>query len=62
MNWDDDRPKPKRVVTVGENLDAHGIAELEERVAALEAEIARTRAEVDKKRKHEAAAASLFKR
>lgn len=62
MDWDDERPKPKRTVTVGEILDAHGIAELEERVAALDAEIARTRAEIDKKRKHEAAAASLFKR
>lgn len=62
MDWDDERPKPKRVVTVGEILDTHGIAELEERVAALEAEIARTRAEIEKKRRHEAAAASLFKR
>ena len=53
---------PKRQVTVGESLDSFGIAELEERVQALEAEIARTRAEIDKKRKHEAAASSLFKR
>lgn len=62
MEWDDERPRPKRTVTVGEILDSHGIAELEERVVALEAEIARTRAEIDRKRKHEAAAASLFKR
>lgn len=62
MDWDDDRPRPKRTVTVGEILDTHAIAELEERVTSLEAEIARTRAEIDKKRKHEAAAASLFKR
>ena len=35
MDWDE-APRPKRQVTVGEPLDNHGIAELQERVAALE--------------------------
>lgn len=60
MDWDE-RPRPKRQITVGESLENDGIAELEERVAALEAEIQRTRAEIERKKKHEAAAASLFK-
>ncbi len=59
--WDDDKPKPKPVITVGETLDPIAIADLEARVAALEAEILRTRAEIDRKKKHQAAAAGLFK-
>ena len=61
MDWDE-KPRPKRQVTVGEALDTLGIGELEERVGMLEAEIVRTRSEIERKRKHEADAASLFKR
>lgn len=46
---------------MGEPIDTHGLAELRERVAALEAEITRTKAEIERKRSIEIAAASLFK-
>jgi uncharacterized small protein (DUF1192 family) len=61
MDWDELKPTPKRQVTVGEDLKALGVAELEARVAALEAEIVRTRAEIETKRKISAAASSVFK-
>ncbi len=62
MSWDDDRPKPKPVITVGEPLASLSIAELEERIAALTVEIERVRAEMRTKQTHEAAAVELFKR
>ena len=55
-------PKPKSQMTVGEPLATLSIGELEQRIKALEAEIARVRAEIEKKQAHEAAAAALFKR
>ncbi|MDX2158572.1 MAG: DUF1192 domain-containing protein [Hyphomicrobiaceae bacterium] len=61
MDWDDARPKPGRSITIGEDLKAHGIAELEARIAALTSEIDRTRAEIAVKKAHSAAAASIFK-
>lgn len=61
MDWDDERPRPKRTIIVGEAIDTHGLSELKDRVAALEAEITRTKAEIERKRAIEAAAASLFK-
>lgn len=61
MNWDDDLPKPKRAIEIGENLERLGVAELEERIAALQAEIARVEVELAAKRRHSAAAAALFK-
>jgi uncharacterized small protein (DUF1192 family) len=45
-----------------EDLDLFGVAELEERIEALEAEIARTRAQMDRKRSGRAAAEALFSR
>jgi uncharacterized small protein (DUF1192 family) len=62
MNWDDDKPKPKPAVTVGEPLASLSIAELEARIAALTAEIERVRAEMRAKQDHENAAAALFKK
>ncbi len=62
MDWDDLVPKPVKGVVVGETLEALSVAELEARIVALEAEITRVNAELDKKRRHEAAAAALFKR
>jgi uncharacterized small protein (DUF1192 family) len=62
MDWDEDKPKPKAPVTVGEPLGTYSIAELEARIAALTAEIDRVRAELQAKRAHEAAAAAIFKR
>jgi uncharacterized small protein (DUF1192 family) len=65
MDWDEDRPKPASrapPVSVGDPLGAFSIAELEARIAALNAEIERARAELAAKRAHEAAAAEIFKR
>ena len=62
MDWDDLKPKPAKAITVGEDLKTLAIAELESRVAALKAEMLRVEAEIDAKRKHEAAASALFKR
>ena len=45
---------------VREDLELFGIGELEERIAILEAEIARARAQIDKKRASRAAADALF--
>lgn len=61
MDWDEAQAKGKPDVTVGENLSRLSIAELEARVTALEAEIARTRTEIAAKKAHSAAASSIFK-
>lgn len=60
MDWDDVSAK-KPVITVGENLTALSLAELDQRIASLSAEIERVRAEIAKKKAHEAAAAAIFK-
>lgn len=63
MDWDDLNPKqPARAITVGEDLSAMSIAELDARVAALQAEIARVEAERRTKAARSAAADQLFKR
>ena len=59
--WDDDKPKPKPAIQVGELLEALSINDLHARVTALEAEIARTQTEIDRKRKIQTAAENLFK-
>jgi uncharacterized small protein (DUF1192 family) len=45
-----------------EDLETYGVAELEERIAALEAEIARTRTQLSKKKAGRDAANALFGR
>lgn len=62
MDWDDMVPKPKPQAAIGDPLATLSIGELNARIAALEGEIARVRAEIEKKQAHEAAAAALFKR
>jgi len=62
MDWDEARQKSAKGIQVGENLETLSMSELEARVAAFEAEIVRLRAEITRKKAHEAAAASLFKR
>ena len=62
MDWDDLAPKPKRSVTLGEDLRTLSVAELVERIAALREEIERVEGEVAAKKAHEAAAAAVFKR
>jgi uncharacterized small protein (DUF1192 family) len=62
MDWDEQRPAPRKAITVGEPLGSLSIAELEARIAALTEEIERVRQEMAAKRTHEAAAAAVFKR
>lgn len=62
MDWDEIKPKAATGATIGENLTTLSVAELEARIADLEQEIARVRAELDTKRRHEDAASALFKR
>jgi uncharacterized small protein (DUF1192 family) len=62
MDWDEARQKMAKNFQVGENLDTQSIADLEARIAAFEGEVTRVRAEITRKKAHEAAAASLFKR
>jgi uncharacterized small protein (DUF1192 family) len=54
-------PKKPGSAAIGESLEALSVAELEKRIKDLEAEIERVRLELERKRKHEAAARSLFK-
>ena len=62
MDWDEARQKTVKGIQVGENLETLSLGELEARIAAFEAEIVRVRAEITRKKAHEAAAASMFKR
>lgn len=52
-------PKPK--LAVGEPLDAISVDELQQRIAAFEAEILRLKAEITKKHASKAAADAFFK-
>ena len=61
MNWEDELPKPKALITLGEKLDRLSVSELDERISALQAEISRVETERAAKRAHAAAAAALFK-
>lgn len=62
MDWDDiDKRARKAGAAMGDNLETLSVAELIERIAALEAEIHRTKAELEKKQAHEKRAAALFK-
>jgi uncharacterized small protein (DUF1192 family) len=45
-----------------EDLDLYAVEELKERIAALQAEVDRTKAQMDKKLSGRAAADALFKR
>ena len=62
MVWGDDQPKAKKGITLGEDLRNLSVAELETRLSALGEEIKRVEGELEAKKAHEAAAASLFKR
>lgn len=62
MDWDEAKEKTVKGAAIGDSLDRLSIGELEARVTAFEGEILRLRAEITKKKAHEAAAASLFKR
>jgi uncharacterized small protein (DUF1192 family) len=63
MDWDEQNPRPAvRAATLGENLETLSISELEARLVSLTREMERVSAEIEAKRKHEAAAAAVFKR
>jgi uncharacterized small protein (DUF1192 family) len=56
------RPRGWAIVEAArEDLELLAVAELEDRIEALEAEIARTRAQIDRKRAGRAAADSFFR-
>jgi uncharacterized small protein (DUF1192 family) len=55
------RPRGWALVEVGrEDLELFAVSDLEDRIEALEAEIARTRAQLERKRAGRAAADALF--
>jgi uncharacterized small protein (DUF1192 family) len=57
------RARGQSLIDLGrEDLDLFGVSELEERVAALEGEIARCRAQMARKQADRAAADALFTR
>ncbi|MES2835474.1 MAG: DUF1192 domain-containing protein [Pseudomonadota bacterium] len=64
MTFEDLEPRPARgaalVMLAREDLDLYSIEELNERIAALEAEIARDRAAIDKKNSRKSDADALF--
>ncbi len=64
MDLDDALPRPGDLLTqlVRQDLDPLSVAELEERIAALEGEIARCRQKIQRAVNHKASAESLFKR
>jgi uncharacterized small protein (DUF1192 family) len=62
MDWDDLKPKPKPSVTLGEDLTALSVAELEARIGELNGEIERVKTELGAKTAHEAAAAQIYTR
>ncbi|MCZ8185280.1 MAG: DUF1192 domain-containing protein [Beijerinckiaceae bacterium] len=59
---DDATPKKKPVHEIGQDLSPLALAEIAERIAQLEAEIARLKEAHAKKQSSQAAADALFKR
>ena len=59
--FEDDEVKKPKAHEVGMVLDAMSVEELSDRIALLEAEIARLKAAVESKKKSRDAAASVFK-
>ena len=57
----DDAPKKPANMVIGESLDAISVAELEQRVQALESEIVRLKAEIAKKQASRNAADAFFR-
>lgn len=60
--WEDaDAKKPPRYVELGEDLERLSVAELEDRVDALNTEIERVRSKIAQKKASASAAHSVFK-
>ncbi|MBO9669237.1 MAG: DUF1192 domain-containing protein [Sphingobium sp.] len=66
MDFEDASPRPRAgdllKALAREDLDPLSVADLEERIAALTAEIERTRAKKDRAVNHKASAEALFKK
>ena len=60
MDDEEARPRQKRIASV--DLDPMSIGEMDDYIAALEAEIARVRANIASKQKHRSGADALFKK
>ena len=61
MTLDDLAPKKKPAMVVGEDLSAISVAELEQRIQDLDAEIQRIRMEIAAKQASKAAANAFFR-
>ncbi|WP_373502830.1 DUF1192 domain-containing protein [Aestuariivirga sp.] len=57
----EDLPKKPAGVVIGENLDLLSVSELEQRVQALESEIARVKAAIASKQASKSAADAFFR-
>lgn len=62
MDWDDTRQPPTLLLTVGDDLTTLSVEDLRARVAALEAEIRRTEAELASKEARRSAADAFFRK
>src|SRR5262249_10937143 len=62
MDWDDLKPKAPKGITLGESLESLSVAELDARIASLEQEIERVRAELTAKHAREGPAEPTSKR
>jgi uncharacterized small protein (DUF1192 family) len=60
MDWDETKATPSAGHTIGEPIDKLSKDELQARLKSLDEEITRLKAEFEKKKAHEAAAAELF--
>lgn len=60
--FDDEAPRPKREIVLGEELYGLSVGELEERIERLKAEIVRVEAELKTKKSGREAAESVFSR
>lgn len=61
MDFDEPRVPARREIEIGADLSTLSVGELEARIEALRAEIARIEAKLEEKRRHAAAASALFK-
>jgi uncharacterized small protein (DUF1192 family) len=61
MDWDEQKPRPAKAVTLGEDLRTLSVSELEQRLVELGRETDRVSGEIQAKKAHEAAAAAVFK-
>ena len=57
----ENEPKAKPVMVIGDNLDLESVAELEQRIEALESEIVRVRSALAAKKASRDAAAAFFR-